>query len=190
MGPTVLSVPSSSGRTLQHRMTHVGMVHVGPFSSLFIGKDSSTKNSSTKRSLRWTFSSLFIGKDSSTIAGPSWAGRTISFSSLFIGKDSSTVGVEWPRQENPSFSSLFIGKDSSTGSPYGFLALDFHFQFPLHREGLFNFEPIVMVGVNSTAFSSLFIGKDSSTVGVPVIPRQVIHLSVPSSSGRTLQLPT
>jgi hypothetical protein len=116
-GIVELSVPSSSGKTLQlgrgspgryvtrrfqsplHRgrlFNGVGAVF-GPavplsFSPLFIGEDSSTRNSRTSASnFIISFSPLFIGEDSSTQSGKALLQQPRPFSPLFIGEDSSTL---------------------------------------------------------------------------------------------------
>jgi hypothetical protein len=61
------------------------------------------------------------------------------------------------------------------------------FQSPLHRGILFN-EPFkIEETVSSTTFSPLFIGEYSSTSGSGARNFARYFLSVPSSSGNTLQ---
>ena len=147
-----LSVPSSSGKTLQRRDVTAGERGGISFSPLFIGEDSSTWRLATMRG------------HTSSLSVPSSSGKTlqlasacgsdaITFSPLFIGEDSSTDadGLHEPTRDRHSlsvpsssgktlqlhlasdpFSPLFIGEDSST------IAITHTFQSPLHRGRLFN----------------------------------------------------
>ena len=135
-----------------------------------------------------SFSSLFIGKDSSTSATrcadfcdvvlsvPSSSGRTLQLGEgvevweaedLSVPSSSGRTLQRWPARHQ-SLESL-------------------HFQFPLHREGLFNLRRLLFAGGVNMTFSSLFIGKDSSTMKKRNPAGSRLVLSVPSSSGRTLQ---
>ncbi len=88
-----------------------------------------------------------------------------SFSPLFIGEDSSiTCGKRHGYCDEVSFSPLFIGEDSSIARRATRSCRCFCFQSPLHRGILFN----------------AFRWK---------CWRHSLYLSVPSSSGKTLQCP-
>ena len=163
---TTLSVPSSSGRTLQRRPRLEELRRGEAFSSLFIGKDSSTTSKASN--CRWivSFSSLFIGKDSST--GPA------------ATSPRSSTPFQFPLHREGLFNWTGVQRWPAPGSL---------FQFPLHREGLFNdghntegaswarlsvpsssgrtLQPAQTPEPEQAAipFSSLFIGKDSSTLG-------------------------
>ena len=82
-------------------------------------------------------------------------------------------------QRNP-FSSLFIGKDFSTGAAQPRpTAPRFPFQFPLHREGLFNRSIVPGSHDWTTSFSSLFIGKDFSTRPERTLACRADHFQFP-----------
>ena len=183
-----LSVPSSSGSTIQPRKAQATDSDIDPFSSLFIGKHYTTPAWYPSISVNLTFSSLFIGKHYTTL-------RTF--------RDEPGIFA---------FSSLFIGKHYTTNLIYSSIDFDSDFQFPLHREALYN--PIFCEQYNSprplsvpsssgstiqhrtrceygtprAPFSSLFIGKHYTTRSI--LPRGAMpgRLSVPSSSGSTIQL--
>src|SRR5690349_11051635 len=112
----------------------------------------------------------------------------------------------------PAFSSLLIGNNSSTSLLATCSPKTIGFQFPPHREQLFNFArsaprglfvsfSSLLIGNNSstsiairhfssdkTPFSSLLIGNNSSTDAGALRSTDEPALSVPSSSGTTLQL--
>ena len=89
------------------------------------------------------------------------------------------------------FSPLFIGEYSSTlAERAGILRQSIRFQSPLHRGILFNTRATGRsVPRRSRSFSPLFIGEYSSTTTVTQLVWQCATccLSVPSSSGNTLQ---
>ncbi len=117
--------------------------------------------------------------------------------------------TSWP---GPAFSPLFIGEVSSTPFCIHYDHGGHRFQSPLHRGSLFN--PQVLTATdsavasfqsplhrgslfndNSTAdnkrdfftFSPLFIGEVSSTHTERIAAQPELVLSVPSSSGKSLQ---
>src|SRR5579884_1822047 len=133
------------------------------------------------------FSPLFIGEDSST-ASPDVLGASFpTFSPLFIGEDSSTYGYGAARSEGTPFSPLFIGEDSSTWKKDDATLVPKAFQSPLHRGRLFNCCTWAPSCSLCPSFSPLFIGEDSSTGDITASHADEIVLSVPSSSGKTLQ---
>src|SRR5581483_3645300 len=85
------------------------------------------------------------------------------------------------------FSPLFIGEYSATIEEIGDTAAGALFQSPLHRGILCNVHPIVKVWVDPAPFSPLFIGEYSATGGSFRGIKAAERLSVPSSSGNTLQ---
>ncbi len=87
-----LSVPSSSGKGLQHLHKARSRIGAAPFSPLFIGEGSSTiKIPEVRYQPLVTFSPLFIGEGSSTSARIICSAASApTFSPLFIGEGSST----------------------------------------------------------------------------------------------------
>ncbi len=63
-----------------------------------------------------------------------------------------------------------------------------NFQSPLHRGILCNKDQGLLAGLGIQAFSPLFIGEYSATLRLPPHLKSQFSLSVPSSSGNTLQL--
>ena len=163
-----LSVPSSSGNTLQHACSgRVTATRSITFSPLFIGEYSSTDVAHRNvGASRFAFQSPLHRGILFNAAAADRCGDDVSpFSPLFIGEYSSTSreSLSEPRSMC-SFSPLFIGEYSSTVTR-------------LRRVGCVEFP-----------FSPLFIGEYSSTDAMPLTRRIRSCLSVPSSSGNTLQL--
>ncbi len=158
-----------------------------PFSPLFIGEDSSTLSGASHFPAAESFQSplhrgrLFnFARDRQQVAAlglsvPSSSGKTLQRLNLAV----------MPRRIVP-FSPLFIGEDSSTKLNDAISRQDWLFQSPLHRGRLFNASTLVPPTVVVRTFSPLFIGEDSST---PQFAQHCFRrkLSVPSSSGKTLQ---
>ncbi len=186
------------------------------FSPLFIGEGSSTLAAAwSARTASRTFSPLFIGEGSSTLApwlrywlqagifqSPLHRGRVFncledfkaisiiqSFSPLFIGEGSSTRGLQ-PRGTARAF--LSVPSSSGKGlqqrghgiSPRRQL----YFQSPLHRGRVFNGCQSARRSTSPAPFSPLFIGEGSSTNELVRLLAGNTSLSVPSSSGKGLQL--
>ena len=160
----ILSVPSSSGKSLQrhtsHRITSCRHLSV-PSSS---GKSLQLIVVSSGRTILGTFSPLFIGEVSSTrITRAPSVRRSRTFSPLFIGEVSSTPGCR--ASSLPSIT----------------------FQSPLHRGSLFNDTAdgfrVVAVVLSVPSSSGKSLQRTGSAEGATPSA-----LSVPSSSGKSLQL--
>ena len=163
------------------------LLALDPFSSLFIGKDSSTRGSVMLPARRLPFSSLFIGKDSSTgfsglrtsprfsLSVPSSSGRTLQ-------QRNWTRALRIAGFSVPSSSgrTLQLIKDTTSGSRSTFSVPSSSGRTLQRGTGPDSLAHFIV-------FSSLFIGKDSSTNTVGWMQSGNKFLSVPSSSGRTLQ---
>ena len=212
-----LSVPSSSGKTLQPACDADGSDPCRPFSPLFIGEDSSTIASASMPD--WSHSLSVPSSSGKTLQRSEQVGSRIRQVRLSVpsssGKTLQPRSITCERVLDSTFSPLFIGEDSSTHVQRSDDRCIFTFQSPLHRGRLFN-AVIAMPAArrfrlsvpsssgktlqrmhagacrtDSQPFSPLFIGEDSSTVAGSFdrLQRQRYHcLSVPSSSGKTLQL--
>src|SRR5271157_306862 len=93
---SLLSVPSSLGKSLQRSPKVRSRSRLMSFSPLFIGEVSSTELFLFGQRFRPPFSPLFIGEVSSTVSLYSLESSVQSFSPLFIGEVSSTV---WRQHE-------------------------------------------------------------------------------------------
>jgi len=159
----LVSVPSSSGNSLQQVKSQAIAGNCQGFSPLFIGELSSTSTSADSPPPTHRFSPLFIGELSSTVLGEAIPISRRTFQSpLHRGTLFNPIQVQCvcahPRVSVPSssgnslqrrqlgfsfaatlrFSPLFIGELSSTSL---LLREDFpslEFQSPLHRGTLFN----------------------------------------------------
>ncbi len=162
-----------------------------PFSPLFIGEGSSTREwwpaSSSSSS---TFSPLFIGEGSST-RSRHLVDRALgaAFSPLFIGEGSSTF-ITGDRDLEFGVK-LSVPSSSGKGlqPPPRLEARNepAPFQSPLHRGRVFNRLRRIFPRASPYPFSPLFIGEGSSTDS-PESPSVISNeLSVPSSSGKGLQ---
>src|SRR5581483_11659288 len=183
------------------------------FSPLFIGEYSATPHPDQMIAIRVAFQSpLHRGilcnhsawsspAISLCLSVPSSSGNTLQLSHPFR-----PAAPHWP------FSPLFIGEYSATAlrenvsrcteafqSPLhrGILCNDESaselnnvptFQSPLHRGILCNFLRLQLAGSAGEPFSPLFIGEYSATLRLPPHLKSQFSLSVPSSSGNTLQL--
>ncbi len=183
-----ISVPSSSGRSLQLLGQTPSEVHFNYFSPLFIGEVSSTQVPFRGNQFGPVFQSplhrggLFNGRAhpgaerGEPISVPSSSGRSLQ--RLRLTHDC----IQHLRFQSPlhrgglfniraapnsapaqHFSPLFIGEVSSTDRMWPRYHRSGQFQSPLHRGGLFNHGGIILA-----------LGKRD--------------ISVPSSSGRSLQL--
>src|SRR5581483_10261928 len=86
------------------------------------------------------------------------------------------------------FSPLFIGEYSATNMGASIAPWVAHaFQSPLHRGILCNRGAVFVDPTEVVAFSPLFIGEYSATAAASLRAAESAHLSVPSSSGNTLQ---
>src|SRR5208337_4049013 len=110
----IVSVPSSSGHSLQQRIPRARNHEHDSFSPLFIGALSSTRNVPICLGGERRFSPLFIGALSSTEDGVPNVLPDHCFSPLFIGALSSTASRVHRVLWLPRFSPLFIGELSST----------------------------------------------------------------------------
>src|SRR5437868_10903642 len=61
-------------------------------------------------------------------------------------------------------------------------------QSPLHRGGLFNLAVLIATTMAAFSLNPLFIGEVSSTLRCRVLIQALLYVSIPSSSGRSLQL--
>ncbi len=186
-----ISVPSSSGNSLQRREHCCQVLLWRHFSPLFIGELSSTRNAVAQHRKRGRFQSPLH--------------RGTLFNSSNCAKI--TSGSRY-------FSPLFIGELSSTDHGRAGRRLTWSFQSPLHRGTLFNGSCGGGGGGGSYShFSPLFIGELSSTChaerseasqhlgfqsplhrgtlfnrhGRGFRGHALNHISVPSSSGNSLQ---
>ncbi len=135
-----LSVPSSSGKALQHAPPHAKPPSGLSFSPLFIGEGSST---STCRSASQALSALSV---------PSSSGKALQ-----------------PLDKNPAYmpqrnfqSPLHRGRLFNVEHDLDGVR-NRVFQSPLHRGRLFNSKVSQAIPEQSPAFSPLFIGEGSST---------------------------
>jgi len=159
-----ISVPSSSGNSLQPSASISAAPGCRNFSPLFIGELPSTPES--MRTLESKSISVPSSSGNSLQPGPSVLLPTRSdyFSPLFIGELPSTILICGVVSRRPHFSPLFIGELPSTQGVEPILRSVQVFQSPLHR---------------GTPFNSV---THTSSNGKGVI-------SVPSSSGNSLQPP-
>jgi len=97
-----VSVPSSSGNSLQRSQYLLGYSLILSFSPLFIGELSSTENSTAFKLTINRFSPLFIGELSSTRYSSDTSTQRLCFSPLFIGELSSTAQVYLCSQRDTS----------------------------------------------------------------------------------------
>src|SRR5579883_2135307 len=109
-----ISVPSSSGKSLQPEAVRNAVRRARNFSPLFIGEITST----------------------SPVRPP--AIRSVDFSPLFIGEITSTEHGSRALGESSHFSPLFIGEITSTPGKWNLLRRTDEFQSPLHRGNHFN----------------------------------------------------
>jgi hypothetical protein len=112
-----LSVPSSSGNTLQPEADRAELIRIIPFSPLFIGEYSSTLKpepcdipvltfqSPLHRGILFNFLWLSCGQSKVNLSVPSSSGNTLQRQSLYCGCC-----------RTATFSPLFIGEYSSTAS--------------------------------------------------------------------------
>src|SRR5581483_9119114 len=163
----LLSVPSSSGNTLQLCPCLTILNHPPPFSPLFIGEYSAT--SRWERTTPDARSILSVPSSSGNTLQPAGASTSatelVPFGPLFIGEYSATLNeADRVADRERPFSPLFIGEYSATMNGHLLVAVNrITFQSPLHRGILCNDERPPSGG------------------------RQQDYLSVPSSSGNTLQ---
>ena len=108
------------------------------------------------------------------------------FSPLFIGEFSSTCGALRRFLDEYYFSPLFIGEFSSTSAESGHQFGHSTFQSPLHRGVLFNCQRPTDIGceVHISVPSS---SGSSLQPHLFQLPNTVASISVPSSSGSSLQ---
>src|SRR5581483_4796802 len=183
-----LSVPSSSGNTLQRGGARHRQARHAPFSPLFIGEYSATAAARTgvRRGME-TFSPLFIGEYSATIIErPRCASSTAPFSPLFIGEYSATRGAAGVPATNPHFQSPLhrgiLCNSTISREPSAVQV----FQSPLHRGILCN----ARIGRCSRPiqyFQSPLHRGILCNLQAAQRPGFGPRLSVPSSSGNTLQ---
>jgi hypothetical protein len=114
--PGFLSVPSSSGTTLQLRHCSRRKLHRSSFSSLLVGNNSSTVSVAVARSVFLPFSSLLVGNNSSTEPEELLMRAIFAFSSLLVGNNSSTASEVHKKQSQFQYrQSLFF--ESSFSAP-------------------------------------------------------------------------
>ena len=209
-----LSVPSSSGKSLQPRVTRTASFGLPPFSPLFIGEDSSTVNAAYQRSDTY-------------LSVPSSSGKSLQREHLVL-RQATSLDFQSPLHRGSLFnrssmtrvsailiafqSPLHRGRLFNTGltcsaasesvvfqSPLHRGSLfndverqplthaDIAFQSPLHRGSLFNDALCDCASMRDASFSPLFIGEVSSTSEAIARCASRYCLSVPSSSGKSLQ---
>ena len=160
-----LSVPSSSGKTLQRRLTRTTLEMGDPFSPLFIGEDSSTAGTTNAGALR------------SALSVPSSSGKTLQRFTLPAPYANSSTFFQSPLHRGRLFNLKrdegcnrrpILSVPSSSGKTLQ------------HGCGC-------IVNFSGNAFSPLFIGEGSSTTGTWLASSPYQVLSVPSSSGKALQ---
>ena len=159
-----LSVPSSSGKSLQPRRLY----HLDRRSGL------SVPSSSGKSLQRYAFTVRSLA--SCVLSVPSSSGKSLqpSYSSSAGSEDFLSV---------PSSS----GKSLQPWSTWWRRRRWRRFQSPLHRGSLFNTWAPTLSRTRLWSFSPLFIGEVSSTAHMDTYHKVVAALSVPSSSGKSLQ---
>ena|GEM_PF-5515466 len=208
-----LSVPSSSGKSLERRKRAVLLGSMFPFSPLFIGEVSGTTERGERLQGLLTLSvPSSSGKSLEHKANALPFTSSLPFSPLFIGEVSGTSLRRHSILLFQPFSPLFIGEVSGTGDSRAPRGGQLPFQSPLHRGSLWNFHLVpaklryltfqsplhrgslwnaaenqLTVNVDVT-FSPLFIGEVSGTAFLLIILYRNVHLSVPSSSGKSLEL--
>ncbi len=137
-----------------------------------------------------TFSPLFIGEGSSTKIRPCRSQAGLFFQSpLHRGRVFNSLDKALNEPLGAPFSPLFIGEGSSTH-------LDFRPRTPLPEtfsplfigEGSSTATAARLTSAAASAFSPLFIGEGSSTISSHSRGSCRRRLSVPSSSGKGLQL--
>ena len=159
-----ISVPSSSGNSLQHRANRAGAARGPHFSPLFIGELPSTQHSRSIANYGSAFQSPLHrgtpfnvpkgrrGDRRRGISVPSSSGNSLQprrpsvsfvrlrhFSPLFIGELPSTHRVGQGHWYEAHFSPLFIGELPSTPASTMLRGDGCQFQSPLHRGTPFNY---------------------------------------------------
>ena len=168
-GQIALSVPSSSGKTLQRKYGFGGILKLNVFQSpLHRGRLFNKYHIAAHLAEVTPFSPLFIGEDSSTATICPYAVITCNFQSpLHRGR----LFNDWESDHGP---------------------IVFHiFQSPLHRGRLFNLLAVRVAPRVIQTFSPLFIGEDSSTLAdaetrcraVPFSPLFIGEVSSTAQSG-------
>ena len=109
------------------------------------------------------------------------------FSPLFIGEITSTKNTKGKQAKSLNFSPLFIGEITSTRKAYSRQKRPGSFQSPLHRGNHFNLRSAALRLAPRRYFSPLFIGEITSTLQRHPHPPCSRYISVPSSSGKSLQ---
>src|SRR5579885_3581413 len=157
-----ISVPSSSGKSLQHYDKPFAVVANGNFSPLFIGEITSTRLVARAHPKPVISVPSSSGKSLQRASQMTGGVQTYNFSPLFIGEITSTSSQHRFQSRLRHFSPLFIGEITSTAAHPTRGKGKYKFQSPLHRGNHFN----------ATA---------------PGISRGHWRISVPSSSGKSLQ---
>ncbi len=160
----IISVPSSSGKSLQRMNPRTTANAVSYFSPLFIGEVSSTEHKPRPSKEKVDFSPLFIGEVSSTGTAKAGGPDNRAFQSP-LHRGSLFNENMMPR--NTDRASISVPSSSGKSlQPYQRAVeeeMEFLFQSPLHRGSLFNL-----------AGYSWLVGARN-------------YISVPSSSGKSLQ---
>ena len=189
-GPVNVSILSSSGKSLQPEGSKQKKVMFEVSIPSSSGKSLQPRELPTSRAPYIRLNPLFIGEVSSTKRCPraSHVG-CFRLNPLFIGEVSSTV----PLSPHPE-ARISVSIPSSSGKSLqlkrlvtnGHLVLES--QSPLHRGSLFNKREFLRGMLKARCLNPLFIGEVSSTHGALDPVEGAVWVSIPSSSGKSLQL--